>query len=418
MKQLLFIVVLCSYLSGISQSKEVYLKQNRFDLNSETFNFPQKDFNIIGFGAYHGSAKTEDVELKLLQSLTKDGTIKYYLPETDFSVAHYYNEFMKTGDTLLLKDLVIQNGMHVRQERTIEVYEKWKTLKCLNDKLPKPNRIKILGADVVSNYKYSSKHILKLIDESFKTEVLSELREMVKIDTTSYARGELSYAHGVLDRLIKDYEVNTSAYNTKIKDLKVFRHIIDGIKNSMAKKQREPSIYDNYLFLKEHYNFENQKPFMRIGFWHLEKSREGKNANPPFFTKLIENEIYPKDKVISVIGYFTESEVVWNELYDDNGNYTGYTIEGGFGIGDYEKEYFRGIQNLKNTKLSDKTLFRLNSSNTPYSNNEPDLIDIIMTDEKSNSEAVKGMPTIDFLDYAILISNSKASTPIYELDHL
>ena len=418
MKQLLFISALCFYLSGISQSKEAYLKQNRLDLNSETFDFPQKDFKIIGFGAYHGSAKTEDVELTLLKSLTKNGTIKYYLPETDFSVAHYYNEFMKTGDTLLLKDLVIQNGMHVRQERTIEVYEKWKKFKLLNDQLPQINRLTVLGADVVSNYKYSSKHILELINDTFETEALIELREMVKTDTTSYARGAFSYAHGVLDRLINDYEANASVYNTHIKNIDIFKHILNGIENSMSKKQREPSIYDNYLFLKEHFNFENHKPFMRIGFWHLEKSREGKDANAPFFARLIENGIYPKTKVVSVIGYFTDSEVVWNELYDDNGNYTGYTIEGGFGIGDYDKEYFRGIQNLKKTKLSDKTLFRLNRSHTPYANKEPDLIDIIMTEEKSNSDAVKGMSTTDFLDYAILISNSKASTPIYELDHL
>ena len=38
-----------------------------------------------------------------------------------------------------------------------------------------------------------------------------------------------------------------------------------------------------------------------------------------------------------------------------------------------------------------------------------------MQDEASNSEAVKGMSTLDFLDYAILISDSKASVPIYEM---
>jgi hypothetical protein len=418
MKQLLFISALCFYISALAQSKEAYLKQNRFDLNTEAFDFPQKDFSIIGFGAYHGSAKTEDVEQKLLRSLTKNGTVKYYLPETDFSVAYYYNEFMKTGDTILLKDLVIQNGMHVTQERTIEVYEKWKKFKELNDKLPSTHKLTILGADIVNNYKYSSKHLLELVNHTLKTDALNELREMIQVDTTSYGRGDLSYAHVILNNLIKDYEMNTSVYNTSIKDVKVFAHIINGIKNSMAKKQRELSIFDNYLFLKDLYDFENQKPFMRIGFWHLEKSREGKKGNPSFFTRLIENKIYPKNKTISIIGYFTDSEVVWDELYEDNGNYKGFTTEGGFGISDYEKEYFRGIQNLKKTKLSDKTLFRLNKTNTPYSNNKPDLIDIIMTDQKSNSEAVKGMSTTDFLDYAILISNSKASTPIYELDRL
>ena len=152
-----------------------------------------------------------------------------------------------------------------------------------------------------------------------------------------------------------------------------------------------------------------------MGFSHLEKSREGKEGYPYFFTRLIENNIYKKEEVISVIGYLTNSEVLWDELYDDNGKYKGFTTEAGFGIGDYEKEYFRGIDNLKKTKISDQTLFRLNAKNTPYSDNMPDLIDIIMTDEKSNSEAVKGMSTTEFIDYAILISDSPASKPIYEL---
>lgn len=38
-----------------------------------------------------------------------------------------------------------------------------------------------------------------------------------------------------------------------------------------------------------------------------------------------------------------------------------------------------------------------------------------MPDQESNGESVKGMSTLDFLDYAILISNLKASTPIFEL---
>ena len=39
-----------------------------------------------------------------------------------------------------------------------------------------------------------------------------------------------------------------------------------------------------------------------------------------------------------------------------------------------------------------------------------------MTDEKSNGELVKGKSTTEFLDYAVLISNSKASVPIEEMD--
>ncbi|MEQ8575478.1 MAG: hypothetical protein RIB63_15530, partial [Fulvivirga sp.] len=49
-------------LSGQGQSKLEYLKNNRFDLNKKNFTFPQEDFKILGFGAYHGSKKTEITE--------------------------------------------------------------------------------------------------------------------------------------------------------------------------------------------------------------------------------------------------------------------------------------------------------------------------------------------------------------------
>ncbi len=60
-------------------------------------------------------------------------------------------------------------------------------------------------------------------------------------------------------------------------------------------------------------------------------------------------------------------------------------------------------------------MFRLNNVNSPYLNKEPDLIEVILKNEKSNSEEVKGMSTLNFLDYAILISESKASKPIFEM---
>ncbi|MEP2280890.1 hypothetical protein, partial [Maribacter sp.] len=60
-------------------------------------------------------------------------------------------------------------------------------------------------------------------------------------------------------------------------------------------------------------------------------------------------------------------------------------------------------------------LFRLNATDTPYSSGMPDLIEVVMQDDTSNGDAVKGKSTTEFIDYAILISNSKANTPIEEL---
>jgi hypothetical protein len=417
MNKTLIILISFLVLQSCTQTKIDYLEKNRFDLSSTDFDFPQRDFNIIGFGAYHGSAETENVELKLLESLTKEGLIKYYLPEVDYSTAHFYNNFLQTGDTTLLKELVVYNGNHVTQERTIEFYEKWKKIKTLNDSLPLKSKLKVLGIEWIRNYKYVSKHLLELVEDDNETLIpITEIKEMVKLDTTSYSLGDLSFAYHKLKGLIVDYEEKKELYKSKINDIQVFEHILKNIKISFEKKvNRDKIIYENYLALAAVFDFKNNSQFLRIGFSHIEKSREGKEGYPYFFTRLIENEIYSKDKVLSIIGYLTNSKVVWNETFDDKGNYNGFTVEAGYGIGDYKKEYFRGIQNLKSTKISDKTLFRLNKKNSPYLANEPDLIEVIMLGEKSNGENVKGMSTLDFLDYAILISDSKESIPIYEM---
>lgn len=418
MKTYIFFFTLFFSVIVFGQSKPEYLEQNRFDLHNETFQFPQKGFKILGFGAYHGSVKTEDTELNLLKSILKTQTISYYLPETDFSIAHYFDKFLQTGDTILLKDLIIHYGTIVPQERSIPVYEKWKHLKKMNDQLPKDQKMKVVGIDLLTTYKYTSKHLIDLLgSKQIQSKALNELQQMVKLDTTDYSPRYDSYSKGVLKRFLADVEAQPDMYKKAVKDEFAWNHVIKNIKVTFTdfSRLREPTIYQNYIDLSKLYDFENNSQFLRMGFAHLEKSREGKKGYPYFFTRLIENKIYKKEDIVTVIGYLTNSEVLWGELYDEQGEYEGFTTEAGFGIGDYEKEYFRGIENLKKTKISDQTLFRLNMKNTPYSDNMPDLIDIIMKDEASNSEAVKGISTTDFMDYAILISDSKASKPIYEL---
>jgi len=420
MKKYLNLLIVLLVLQSCVITKQTYLKRNSYDLNSTRFKLPQNNFKIVGFGAYHGSQKTENVELALIHSLTKNKSIKYYLPETDFSIAYYFNTYLQTGDTILLKDLVIMYGNRVPQERTIEVYNKWKNLKLLNDNLPDENKLKVVGIDLQVNYKYVSKHIIELIDKSVKTKAIQNIRNMVKLDTTTFSLGDLSYAYKVLTNFVSDYETNPNLYQSHISNTAELSHIIKNLKLSFnvsdAFRNRDQIMFDNYVALDSIYNFKANAQFLRMGFSHIEKSREGKTGYPYFFTQLIENNFYTKEEVISIIGYFTNSKVVWDEIYDEEGNYKDFTVEAGYGIGDYDKEYFLGIDNLKAQKVSDLTLYKLNKKQSPYHQKSPDLIEVVMTDQKSNGENVKETATTDYLDYAVLISNSKASTPIFEMD--
>jgi hypothetical protein len=419
MKKVFVILLAFISLQTYGQGKIAYLENNRFDVNDSRFDFPQKDFNIIGFGAYHGSAKTEQAEIALLKSLTDSGTVKYYLPETDFSIAHYFNQYLKTGDTLLIKDLVIHYGVRVPQEQSVETYEKWKTFKLLNDSLSTEDKLTVVGIDLMVTYKYTAKHLLEILDgKHYERESVQKIVTMVQLDTTDFSPYYDSYSKDVLKQFVKDYSQNPTTFNNSISDIFAFEHILTNLKRTFDaddfSTKREEIIYENYVHLGISLGFDLKPQFLRFGFFHLEKQREGNNAS--FFTRLIENQIYPRDKVITVIGYLTESRVLWDLVYDEAGNYESFTTEGGFGIGDYDKEYFLGIDKLKQTKISESTLFRLNMKNTPYSDGIPELMEIVMENDKSNSEKVKGKSTTEFLDYAVLISNSAANTPIQEMN--
>lgn len=415
MKIRLLIVLVVFIQSAFSQSKDEYLKNNRFDLLNSNFEFPQKDFKIIGFGAYHGSQETENVENILLERLIQNKKIKYYLPETDFGIAYYFNQYLKSGDTILLKDLVKHYGNRVPQEKTIETYNKWKKIKKINDNQIAINRIEVVGVDMIVTYKYSSKLLIDLIQaEKGKYESYDILVKMVKIDSTDYSPNYDSYSKNILKNFLAEYENNKTYFQSISKNQKITDNLIQNINLTFKKREREKTIYDNYLYLSQLYDFKSNPQFVRMGFFHIEKDRE--SNNPSFFTRLIENNIYKKEDVVSIAGFLTKSRVLWDLKHDPKKNYIGYTTEGGYGIGDYWKEYFKGIKKLKRNKLSNLTLYQLNNENSPYKKKQTDLMEIRMFLKKSNKSDLKGKTTTDYFDYALLISNSKASKPIEELD--
>lgn len=399
-----------------SQSKNDYLKNNRFDLLNSNFEFPQSNFKIIGFGAYHGSQETEKAENILLDQLIYKNSVKYYLPETDFGIAYYFNQFLKSGDTILLKDLVKHYGVRVPQEKSIETYNKWIGLKKINDNQTENNKIQVVGIDIIVTYKYTSKLLIELLKiEKGKYKSYDNLTEMVKIDTTDYSPYYDSYSKNILKDFTADYENDKAYFHSVSNNQIITDNLIENINLTLKKQNREKTIFDNYLYLNQLFDFKSKPQFVRMGFFHIEKER--KNNNPSFFTRLIENKVYKKDEVIAIAGFLTKSNVLWDVKYDEKDNYIGYTIEGGYGIGDYWKEYFKGIKKLKKNSLSNLSLYRLNNENSPYKKNQTDLMEIKLFLKKSNKNDLKGKTTTNYFDYALLISNSKANRPIEELDN-
>jgi hypothetical protein len=412
MKDKIVTIILFLYtIMLFGQDKETYLLRNKNILDSN-YTFPESDAKVIGFGAYHGSSKTEDAELFLLQSLINQNGVDYYFAETDISIAYYFNEYLKNGDEILLKDIIEHYGTRIPQERTVNVLEKWKRLKLINDKLPKNKKITVLGADIIATYKYTYRHLLSTIKNSSEWPLASELMTTVAKDTTDFSPYYDSYTKNQLKQFVSDYENTPVKYDKLIRDRAMFLHIINGIKTSfMAKYSREKQMYANYIRLSDIYNLKNKKQFFRLGCSHLLKHKEADGAS--FFSMLIDNRIYSKNKVKSVLGYLATSEVFWKDVYK-NGEYSTSVNKGGEVTGDGPTAYYRGIEHLKKQSTSDLSIFKLNNLKSPY--RAPgciDLIELVTSDTKQINYG--NTATTDYLDYAVLISNSPASTSIYTI---
>jgi len=410
---IVFLTIVLS-INSIAQNKAEFLQKNRMDLASENFTFPQTDFNIIGFGALHGSAKTYDVELKLMTALKKQDLLDYYIIEANYSQAFFFQKYLETGDEDLLKDLVLSFQAIVIQEGTIETFKHWKDLKELNKKYPN-NPIKVIGFDIIYDYKYPIKHLLYLSKSDNNWETRTTLEKLIQNDKINFSIWNKDVSN-IMESFVKDYEKNKEKYQSLISDMETFDFLINNIKYNFNRTyqnwDREKASFENYLYLYSKLNLKTKKQFAKYGYFHIQKNREAKN--PSFFTRLIENNIYDRKKVISVMGYLTKSKVLWNKVYDKQGNYKSYATKKGFGISDYCLEYFKGIKLLKKNKISDMTLFRLNTENSPY-HNGTDLVEIKRLLGRSNNKTLKGKNTLQFIDYAVLISNSKEQIPIEEI---
>lgn len=407
---ILFLIFLAIILNG--QSKLDFLKENRFDINNPYFEFPQDNFKVIGFGAIHGSSKTYDAELNLIKGILKKNTIDFYVSETNFSQAYYFQKYLETGDENLLRELVLEFQAIVSQEGSIETFNHWKNLKKLNDETTS-NKIKVLGFDVVNEYKFPIKHIIYLTKNITDWTERDKLESYLKDDTTNFGLNNENLEKD-LKLFIESFNKNQSKYESNIEDKFSFEFILYNIsQNFVEERDREKIIYENYLKLNELLNLKEKKIFMKYGYFHIQKARE--DNYPSFFTRLIENNIYTEKEIITIMGYLTKSEVLWDKIYDNTGNYKTFTTKKGYGIGDYWKEYFKGINKLKKIYVSDMTLFRLNKENSPYRFGT-DLIKIKMFLKDYNRTKLKGKNTLDFIDYALLIRNSEAQRPIEELN--
>jgi hypothetical protein len=382
-----------------------YLKANRQDLR-QSFDLPTEGKKIIGFGALHGSAKTEEAELILLKNIMTKGQLKFYFPETDFSTAFFFEKYLQGGSEKLLDELVKAYTVRVPQEGSIEMLEKWKKLRDLYQ----VNKLTVIGIDQIASYEFPLRHLAELMKPSSMA-YMDSLTALLADPKTDYTAYYTTGTKNLLKRFVLHFERNRELYFRTVADTWSFSHVVHNLKSTFNRGGREEQMYQNYRALQERYVLKDGLQFFRLGIFHLMKDRV--NGNPSFFTKLIEHGDYERSAICTIQGFLTRSRVLWENKYDKSGKYAGYRSKGGYSISDNFWEHYKGIKFLKRNKLSDLTWFALGNKNSPFTvGGGFHLVSVKSRLGRSPWKPTAGQSSANYIDAAILISGSEACRPV------
>ena len=113
-------------------------------------------------GEAHGCAVPQEVDFALLQHLNARVGVRHYAAEIDPAQAHYFNEYLRTGDEANL-NAVFDYWAGAAQWGNEEFFAKIRRIRALNQTLPAARRIQFLGLDRVQQVSLSGRYLSALL---------------------------------------------------------------------------------------------------------------------------------------------------------------------------------------------------------------------------------------------------------------
>jgi hypothetical protein len=328
-----------------------YLKKNTETVSLEQsfrFDLMQQDLTkhrLILVGEIHGFQEPNKFDLELFTHLITNHEVKTYLAEMDFCQAYYLNNYNRTGDSKLLKEILKEWEVTIGRDNK-DYAEKWMNLrKVYQDGY----EFKYIGNNNLSDIKLLGRW---LHEKTGNREFLQSPQNdsLAVIQFLNLAKQELGEI--TTDETI--WEIN---------------HQIRNMERYLNKAYREEVITENLLELYEHYGLYNQKVYGFYGLGHTMQSpiQEGFES---MASRLKQQDSRFKDALLSINIVFTDSYMTVRskglpKFLRDQGPFTRMPVS-------YDNiwlNYLHGIEDLKRICLPyTKSLIKLDGTNSPYFN--------------------------------------------------
>lgn len=349
-----------------------------------------KDNEIFLAGENHGVKANTELRIKFLEYFKEKINFKYYLCEFPYSMTHFLNKYLETGDEGILSEIYI--ALKGTDAWNDDDYNHWKKLYDYNSRFSREDRIIAVGIDIEHQPKNAFKFMESILDDR---ENMEKINNYIKLYNDSWDS-------------LKDEEIRTISLDIK-------RELIDN-----------ENIYRDSLggdYFKVVYVNNNLLNMLEV--------YSGNNFNGIRDLKMYENfiEIYrylPKDKYFGQIGLShifkkTFPYVDWfaSSLNSKGSEFRDKVISIAYAYRDCKylypttrKNYISTMDTLDSSIeefdlfLKDKLiLFKLNGLNSPFSR---ELIWPLV------HKLPDGGVTSDYIDYLVVAKDSREMTAFKE----
>lgn len=367
MKKIIFVFCLV-YGSVYGQENKFldYLKNNKtiIDLNGtnqwEQLKSDAEQNQFLILGESHGAQDAQLIDFSLLKYLNKTVGTKNYIAELDYAQSTSINEYLKTGNETLLKNVFRNWVKKNAQWGNYDFYNKIIKIKALNKTLPKSRQITFTGIDKVQDYDLYFKLIDKFIGTK-KNPLIDSLRLIVN---TNFNDSEIVKISVFAKNYFEKIEKNKIEFEQLFgKKLPIFEYLIQNLSYSSTKKSgvnRPEAMFRNYKQLYSIMHLENEKLYGMWGYFHSHQVPV-QFVGEDFASKLAGSDHPSAKKVISIVCLPIDSKYnVWDSKSET------WTKQP-FSYDDKSLLLVDGIEDLKAlTTINTTTLFKINGLNSPF----------------------------------------------------
>ena len=358
----------------------------------------------------HGYYQPNQLDAELFKQINKKNGVRYYLAEVDFSQAYYINKYLNTGNEDFLKTIYLRWYNQQAQWGSKTGFEKWKSLYNYNITLAKGKKIIVLGLDeaqdlnmneklltelsVSSKYKAGNKMIDSLLSFASKNLDNDSLRSFIKFTR----------------RLATDITANENSYKKIFKgNYFAFQFTV---KNIASKKGRENKIFENFTTLYNEYKLADKKMY---GFWgRFHGMQDSINGGLSCSAMLKKSNLPLANKIVSIPVFCVESaSMLPTQFLPEVARDKGTVFSKAAMVNDDSMIYaVDGIKMFtKFVGKKENVIFKLNGASSPFNKGLYLVESNSKFDKSFNWVGNKNASTTDYLQYAIVVSNSDWAVP-------